>query len=383
MIRKLTLLNFFLLTSFFVNAQHSIEGKVIGFENGTKVYVSQYIDDVLVKTDSTEIKNNTFKIESNATPEIDLYYIELGTTQEYFFPFILESGTIKFDFDIEDPSLANVSGTKNNDLMTSYNKEAFKIQDEIMDFQQQNQKKFMEAQQKGDQATMQSLMDQITKIQQKYVDQNKNFISSYKDSFVSLLLLEQLTKSDALTIDETKKYYNDLKPEVKETKKGKEFLESIKKLEIDQKEKDIKQQKIAVGQKAPDFTANTPDGKAESLHKNLGSKATIIDFWASWCGPCRQENPHFVALNKKYKNKGLRIIGVSLDKEKHVWTKAIKQDNLDWLQVSNLQFWEDPIAVEYMVEAIPATFILDAKGVIIAKDLRGEELAKKVDELLK
>ena len=86
---------------------------------------------------------------------------------------------------------------------------------------------------------------------------------------------------------------------------------------------------------------------------------------------------------KNKKNKGLRIIGVSLDKEKLVWTKAIKQDNLDWLQISNLKFWDDPIAKDYVVESIPATFILDANGVIIAKDLRGEELAKKIEELLK
>ena len=120
--------------------------------------------------------------------------------------------------------------------MTSYNDEAFKIQTEIMDFQKQNQAKFMEAQQKGDQATMKSLMDQITKIQEKYVDQNKKFITTNKDSYVSLLLLTQLAMSDALTPDEIKKYYNDLDASVKDTKKGKEFAENLKKIETTQKE---------------------------------------------------------------------------------------------------------------------------------------------------
>ena len=383
MIRKLTLLNFFILTSFFVNAQHSMEGKVVGFENGTKVYILQQVDDESVKIDSTEIKNNSFKIESSSTPEIDLYYIELGTTQEYIFTFIMESGIIKFFFDKDNPSQVNVSGTTNNDLMTSYNKEAMQIQDEIIGFQNKNQKKFMEAQQKDDKETMQLLFDQVTKLQQKYIDQNINFCTTNKDSYITLLLIEQLSLSDAITLDQVKNLYNNLNTRIKDTKRGKLFLETIKKLEVSQKENEIKQQKIATGQKAPDFIANTPDGKPESLHKNLSSKATIIDFWASWCGPCRKENPNFVALYKKYKNKGLRIIGVSLDKEKHVWTKAIKQDNLDWLQVSNLQFWEDPIAVEYMVDAIPATFILDANGIIVAKDLKGAELDAKIAELLK
>jgi len=382
MIRKLTLLNFFILTSFFVNAQHSIEGKVVGFENGTKVYILQQVDDESIKIDSTEIRNNTFTIKNNSTPEIDLYYIELGTTQEYIFTFIMESGIIKFSFDKDNPSKVSVSGTTNNDLMTSYNKVAMQIQDEIMDFQNQNQKKFMEAQQKDDKETMQLLFDQVTKLQQKYIDQNINFCTTNKDSYITLLLIEQLSLSDAITLDQVKNLYNNLNTRIKDTKRGKLFLETIKKLEASQRENEIKQQKIALGQKAPNFTANTPNDKAESLYSNLG-KVTIIDFWASWCGPCRQENPNFVTLYKKYKNKGLKIIGVSLDKEKHVWTKAIKQDNLDWLQVSNLQFWEDPIAVEYMVDAIPATFILDANGIIVAKDLKGAELDAKIAELLK
>ncbi len=103
------------------------EGKVVGFENGTKVYIFQQVDDESVKIDSTEIKNNSFKIESRSTPEIDLYYIELGATQEYTFTFILESGIINFFFDKDKPSEVNVSGTKNNDLMTFYNQEAMQI----------------------------------------------------------------------------------------------------------------------------------------------------------------------------------------------------------------------------------------------------------------
>jgi len=361
---------------------YTINGEVKGFEDGTKVYINKQDENGFTKIDSTEIKGGTFTFKNETTPETDIYFIELGKTQEFAFPFIFENGEIKFTFDKSKPQEVKVNGTKNNDLMTSYNDEAFKIQTEIMDFQKNNQAKYMEANQAGDQATMQSLTEQINKIQEKYVDQNKKFITTNKDSYISLLLLTQLAMSDAVTIDEIKKYYNDLDKSVKDTKKGKEFSENLKKIESSQKESEEKKNKVAIGQKAPDFSANTPEGKTESLHKNLG-KVTLVDFWASWCAPCRRENPNVVALYNKYKDQGLKIIGVSLDKEKDAWVKAIADDKLTWLQISNLKFWDDAIAKEYMVESIPATFLLDANGTIVAKDLKGAELDAKVAELLK
>ncbi|RZK10948.1 MAG: TlpA family protein disulfide reductase [Flavobacterium sp.] len=137
-----------------------------------------------------------------------------------------------------------------------------------------------------------------------------------------------------------------------------------------------------MGSIAPDFSAPNTDGKKISLKESLG-KITIIDFWASWCGPCRQENPNVVALYNEFHAKGLNIIGVSLDTNITKWKEAIPKDKLTWTQISNLQGWEDPIAQLYKIEGIPATLLLDASGKIIAKDLRGDALKSKVASLLK
>jgi peroxiredoxin len=142
-----------------------------------------------------------------------------------------------------------------------------------------------------------------------------------------------------------------------------------------------------VGNIAPDFSAPNPDGNLVSL-SDIKGKVTIIDFWAAWCGPCRKENPNVVKVYEKYHDKGLEIIGVSLDgtpnqkDAKAAWMEAIEKDKLTWHQVSNLSYFNDPIAKQYNIQAIPATFILDSEGKIVAKNLRGEALETKIAELL-
>lgn len=135
---------------------------------------------------------------------------------------------------------------------------------------------------------------------------------------------------------------------------------------------DIK--RISIGQFAPTFESSTPDGKLIKLSDFKG-KYVLLDFWASWCAPCRQENPNLVKQYNVFKGKNFTILGISLDDNKDAWVKAIKTDNLTWTQVSELNGWESKVAAQYKVEGIPASFLVDPSGKIIAKNLRAEELA--------
>ena len=140
--------------------------------------------------------------------------------------------------------------------------------------------------------------------------------------------------------------------------------------------------KVAVGQKAPDFTMNNVDGNPVALSSKIGTKLLLIDFWAGWCGPCRRENPNVVKVYNEFHKKGFDVFGVSLDKTKEEWVKAIADDKLAWAHVSDLQYWSNAAAKIYAVNSIPANFLLDETGTIIGKNLRGEDLYNKVKEVL-
>jgi len=137
-----------------------------------------------------------------------------------------------------------------------------------------------------------------------------------------------------------------------------------------------------VGAQAPLFTQNDVNDKPVNLADFRG-KYVLLDFWASWCGPCRAENPNYVKAYNKYKDKGFTILSVSLDRpgKKDAWLAAIKHDGLEWMQVSDLKFWDNAAAKLYDVGSVPANFLIDPSGKIIAKDLRGDELTKKLASL--
>lgn len=349
----------------------TISGETKGFADGTKVYISKIDDNDLVKIDSTEITGNAFQFKGEAS-EIEYSFVQIEEgkdLQPFHIPMILENGEIKVVADKADMASVKVTGTKNNDDLTKFNETAFSISKEIENFQKENNDKYQQAAAANDMATIESLMAEMETKKNKLIDAGSSFIDANKNSYVSLILLAQF--GPQMDSKEFKTKFNNLSKEIKETKIGKEIAEQFKASDL-----------VEIGQKAPDFKAPDLNGKEISLYENLG-KVTVIDFWASWCGPCRQENPNVVKLYEAYKDKGLQIIGVSLDKEDAKWKKAIKDDNLTWIHMSNLKFWQDPIAKQYNVKSIPATFILDEKGTIIAKDLRGEELDAKIAELLK
>ncbi len=139
---------------------------------------------------------------------------------------------------------------------------------------------------------------------------------------------------------------------------------------------------VSVGQPAPDFVLNDPDGVPIKLSQYKG-KYVLLDFWASWCGPCREENPNIVKQHRAFAAKDFDVLGVSLDDNKDDWMRAIVSDNLQWRHVSDLKRWDSAIAAQYKVEGIPASFMIDPAGKIVAKNLRGADLEKFLSETLK
>lgn len=200
----------------------------------------------------------------------------------------------------------------------------------------------------------------------------KTFIQQHPQSFVSLDALRSFG-GPSPEYGEVMPLFSALAPTIQNSVNGKDYKAALEKLKA-----------TAVGSVAPDFTQNDPTGKPVSLSSFKG-KYVLVDFWASWCPPCRQENPNVVKIYNQYKAKNFTVLGVSLDKPngKDAWIKAIKDDGLTWNQVSDLKFWDNEAAALYGVHSIPGNFLIDPNGKIVAKDLRGEELEQTLAKLLK
>ncbi|WP_445721851.1 redoxin domain-containing protein [Flavobacterium sp.] len=364
-----TLILFFCV--FYANAQKqfTISGTINSSVNNSKIFIEEVKDNTPILKDSTVIKNGKFEFKGNIE-SLDIAFIKLEKDKAGL-PFILEKGKIAITFDKDSLNKSRISGTQNNDKFQEFSDKIGIVNKKMLSFQQENMSKMQTAQQTKDTATINSIMKSFTALQDEMKGVSTNFIKNNPKAFISVLILENLMLNQSITTEETQEFYNKLGKESLETKYAKNIEKTLKSMG-----------NLSIGKKAPDFSGPSPDGNMISLKESLG-KITIIDFWASWCGPCRAENPNVVAMYNEYHSKGLNIIGVSLDRDAAKWKEAIAKDELTWTHVSNLKFWQDPIAELYSIKSIPATYILDEKGNIIAKDLRGEELVAKVRELLK
>ncbi|SHJ17602.1 TlpA disulfide reductase family protein [Flavobacterium terrae] len=350
---------------------YKVSGEIKGISDGTKVFLEKR-DSLkgIVTIDTVKIKNGVFNFEGE-TNEPEIHNIRIDNLKGGFV-IVLENGNIKAEINKDSISKAKITGTYNNDELQKFNNQISKIQTKIMDFQNKNRALIVEAQQKNDTASLKKFQKEFSKFGDEFKIVNESYVEKSPKSFLSALLIEGMFAEVEPKIQKIQKYYDALADDIKQTKPGKRIKQKLSKFKS-----------VEIGQKAPDFSGPTPDGKTISLKQSLG-KVTIVDFWASWCEPCRKENPNVVALYNEFHSKGLNIIGVSLDREggSAQWKEAIAKDKLAWNHISNLKFWEDPIAKQYNVQSIPSTFILDKNGIIVAKNISGAELKAKISELL-
>lgn len=196
-----------------------------------------------------------------------------------------------------------------------------------------------------------------------------SLVSHYPDNYTSALIMRDFVVKQR-DLPEVEQMYAGLTPKVQQSAMGRQVKEVID-----------ARKTVAVGSTAPNFSLQTPEGKTIAL-KDLRGKYVLVDFWASWCGPCMAEVPNVKKVYEKFHAKGFEVIGISLDEKKEAWTNAIAKHSLNWLHVSSLKGWKCPVAALYSVTGIPATFLLDPDGKIIARNLRGEELMEEVAKVL-
>lgn len=350
---------------------YKISGEIKNVKDGTLVFLEKK-DEKLgqITVDSAKIKDNKFYFEGNVK-DVEMHTIRFQNLRGAL-GVILEPGDLDIKVNKDSIFRASVKGSYNNDEMTAFNTEGYKMSKKVEEFEQKNMPVMQVAMQKNDTATVNRLRKEYAVFQEKFDVRNEKYIKTHPKSFVSVLLVESFLKEFEPKYDKIKSLYDGLDNELKKSKPGRVIKIKLDGLEL-----------VNIGQKAPGFVAQNPEGKMVSLKESLG-KVTIIDFWASWCAPCRKENPNFVALYKEFHPKGLNFIGVALEQkgQRDKWIEAIKKDNLNWIHVSNLQYWDDPIVKKYSLDGLPSTFILDKNGIIVAKNLRGAELRAKVEELL-
>ena len=286
----------------------------------------------------------------------------------------IEPGSIHVELYKDSIHKSKAEGTYNNSVFNDY-KDKYQKKIEAIDAVKA---KFLNSKENAE--SLKVLQKKADSLRIQVKNFGYEFIETNTDSDFALYVLDGLTSQKGFDVELASKAFKRIEVSIKTKSESNQLISNRIKQKI---ESNPNKQKIKIRMQAPDFTAPNPQGNSITLSAIKG-KVTIVDFWASWCKPCRIENPNLVKLYDKYHSKGLEIISVSLERgnQKAFWIEAIKKDQLNWYNVSNLKFWQDPIAQAYSVNSIPATFILDENGTVVAKRLRGAELEAKIKKML-
>lgn len=369
---KLSKLTFLLLATVAFSAckdksKFEIGGKFEHAKPQSKVYLYGLDKNVEVALDSTVLSDKgDFKF-SNSTPDVDFFKIKIDNSE---YMLIAKNGDdIKIEADLDDKTLTyKISGAAEADKLEELNKTKNEYIAKIAAIQAQFEKN-VESQPNNRQAIVNQMNPIIQKANEDQINYIMKFAMENSNSLAGFYAINSLSPSDYE--QQMLAYADKIKSNFNQNKSVTAFLVRMAKL-----------RSVQIGQPAPDFTMNTMDGKTVKL-SDLRGKYVLLDFWASWCMPCREENPNVVKAYHKYKDRNFTILGISLDKDPVAWKQAVIADGLSWTHASELKDFESPTVRMYQIESIPASFILDPQGKIIAKNLRGADLDSFLNKTLR
>ena len=328
-------------------------------DENTMIILGKVVDNTIVTVDSSFFKNEIATLTATKDDPQRLYTIRIkgrrGTM--VFFP---ENNDITVVGDIDNPTMVEILGGEAQNKYNEYNKGYNEFSRQIVNLYG----KMDEAKRAKDTALMESIDKEGNEIMKKQADYVDDFIKNNKDHFIGHYVLDE--KKQDYSIEQLKAMVADFPNESLYTKDLDEYIEKM----------DI----VSVGKPFVDFTLKTIDEREVALSEICkGNKLTLVDFWASWCIPCRSENPIVLAAYKKYHDRGFDVLGVSIDQNADNWQKAVKDDQLPWAHVRDI---DGKISELYLVYYIPSNLLIDENGIIIEKDLRGEQLEQALSSRL-
>ncbi len=357
------------------NQSFTLKGKLGNWSDPATIYLS-YWDDGNEYLDTTRLSKGNFSFEGTigepAPARLILDYTGEGMGQAaqagHILYLYLENGTVK----MKSPDSLQNSQFINSPINEAHLAYLDFIGGQIQDLATRMNEKVMQAtpEQQNDSAFNAQLNQEYRQLLDERTQKQQQYVRDHHDSYFSVVALSESVSSD-FDVEEIEPLFLSIDEKYRTSFPGKAFAQRIEAAKT-----------IGIGKKAPGFTQNDPDGNPVSLSDFQG-KYVLLDFWASWCGPCRQENPNLVKAYAAYKDKGFEILGVSLDNKdgKEAWVKAIEKDGLTWTQVSDLNSWNNEVARSYGVRAVPQSYLIDPQGVIVAQNLRGEALEAKLKEI--
>ncbi|MCU0369927.1 MAG: AhpC/TSA family protein [Bacteroidales bacterium] len=344
-----------------VKNEYTITGSLDTLINGM-VYLQKRLQGPLITIDSAQVSKGNFRLKGTIDyPEV--YYLTLPATKSSV-PFFIEPSEIIVNINTKNINKTKITGSKNQAAYDGY----LDMVDQFNAKLKESYQMYNKAEELGDLEKVRHYDSLITVLDEQRSQFSKNYVLQNTQSFVSPYIMYR--NSYTYELEDLEKALNALDTSLSHsvyTGFLTEYLATLK--------------RTAVGQMYVPFSMQDSTGMMVSLSDLTGRNYLLVDFWASWCAPCREENPNLVRLYNKYHDRGFDIFGVSFDSNRERWLEAIAADSLTWTHVSDLQGWENKAGKLYGIRSIPSNVLLDTTGMIISKNLRGDDLRIKLEEL--